>query len=387
MACWDQEAKRGILLPMVSRRSLRNLSAAALFCGSMGVGCSIIYSWDGYVPTSGASLDGGGDAGISNAQKCGVFEVPAPPQSAQATPELEFNFAINDLIIDPADDAKATLGIDLDNRCTCAAGCSCVCTCPSTPSCRGNLVEACDLRGGVDNSGGKFLQTVFTLANSGKTQAEMLATGSSTIAFTVRGYNGLPNDSSVSVQVFRVNGLNARPKWDGSDRRVKDALTFSPAGIANILGTGYVRDGYLVTEVTGSLPFEDLSIPFSTLRIIAKLSNVQAIATPPKLEVTEGFLAGRIPVKSLFTNLKTLKAPSDPDAGACADPSYKALVVDAICKTRDIMTSAAEDGQDKDCNAVALSWRFRAKPVALEATPVQAKPPPTPFACADVSCE
>jgi hypothetical protein len=364
---------------MKSLRPIKSLLRAApmwlmlIGVGCLGAtwGCSILFSYDDYAgsrpspPGSDAGTVDAADkdvvtvdeAGIDN---CGRFVVPSKPKEDPGGADADFLFALDSLRFDLASaDPAAPLGPDLDGVCSCAENCAC----PGPPSCKGKEAKSCDKRGGVDNGGGDAVSGVFTLRGSGRPETERIAAGSSTIAFRLTNYNGKPNDPQVGVHLFRVGSIG-QPKWDGSDAREPESDTIvqtDPVFAQITQGDAYVKDGYLVTKLSGSIPFDEILLPFSEILVIAKLSDVTM--APPKLKVARGYLAGRVPTAQLLNNFRTIPS-SEGDGGLCNDVKF-GLARGLICEARDIMGASGQDNKDMDCDAMGVAWQFTAAPIRI----------------------
>ncbi len=315
----------------------------------------------------------------------------------------------------PGSDASTPLppiGFDLDNNCTC-------CNDPSSPTCLtgGSCVNTqpfanpvCDDQAGRDH----VALTLFRVLPSASEAANAgMRAGQFSILLQISGYNGTPNDTSVTVALYVSNGVEGVQdggavalKHDGTDLWTVDTHWLEPMGRVNVpdgtqcngtttcqpsyvTNTAYVAGGVLVAFPPAQLPLTfgyhaNFGGALMTLND-AVISGTLTKVTGPGGRlwgITNGSISGRWPSALLLGNLASLPVDGSADGSSylCAtDPSAGSLynmVKGYVCLSQDISSQQALDNSPgATCDALSMSFGFGAEP-ALISTVYSVPPPP-----------
>jgi hypothetical protein len=314
-------------------------------------GCSLLTSFDGF---TGASTSGA---------SCPIARWPGPPAKDDGPGEDTVLFAWTSLGLAPPTDAGAgTFGYDIDG----------VCTCPDRGSCKNPLAgsKACDEPGtGRDNN---FGQLVALLVQYGaideKGINQNVVDGKYGIVLRIDGYNGLANDTKVSVGIYDANGVagGGAPKNDGNDDWIIDTNSIQgPTGFipAFLDQNAYVAGGVLVAsfprfELRLSTHPDDLLMEFDVTGV-----HLTAHLTGPKgqVDVDRGVLAGRISLATL-ESVATVR-------GICTSVATQALEQTA-CALLDVASDYSHDkAADLPCDALSAALAFTAVHTKLPTQP------------------
>jgi hypothetical protein len=311
------------------------------------VACGVVFPLDGYRGAPLVDATTGGEADANDAG-CGYL-VPEPPAPSEDGPDgPEYVWGIN--VLEPSND-ESTLPIkryNLDG----------LCTCPETPACIAPVGQRipCDLAGGIDNSGGAFVDILLRRTGIDRSNTAKLAEGSSTLAVYLRKYNGAPNDPDVEAMIVPVAGTPKRPMWDGTDIRSPNTYwlaTQTPLISSIVTSEAYVRDGVLVMSFSGPVPIGDL---------VLKTISARIVATIAKDTMPAGNLIFRTQASEFIRSLSRLSNGPDGGIGICDGAALDA-VRSTICNGRDLPSDPKDDGRDKPCTSLSFTARFSAQRV------------------------
>jgi hypothetical protein len=307
--------------------------------------------------------DAGHDAGRPEPAGCVIATYPDPPGGTDDGTAIPMVFAIHS--IDMGDNGD-TPGYDLDYFCTCIDD--------GGPSCAGaspQISTYCDAPGGVDNQAAKLFQLIELGFGPATFGSEFFSTeaggGAWSLLIRLDGYNGMPDDPSVTVALFPSHGLGSVPKWDGTDVWPVMPASVGDGGTSTPLFTSdgaYVSQGVLVatlptTQITlaGSGP-DTITVQLSAGVLTGKLTAVNGLWS-----LKGGVLAARWPIKQIFASLSSYR---DNDGNPiCTDQSV--VYGDAksvICSDLDILVDGTQP-KSAPCDALSIGLGFEADPALL----------------------
>jgi hypothetical protein len=311
---------------------------------------------------------------------CTLAEFPAAPKVSDGTSIAEIVMVLHGISF-----AKAT-GTDQDGFCTCVndGGPSC------TPQQGGQVV--CDDDAGRDN----VVPTVLkTLQDKGagipglaslfdfETRVKKVDTGSDGVMITIKNYNGLPADPSVTVEVRPTSSFSPKValRKDGTDK-VQPQKIDDPQRLREFQSEGYVVDNTVyVTLQRAELPLDDEAVAYlRSARLSLPLSRQGNV-----WYVKDGELAGRwgrdaflstidrIKIaKTEFTicEVRTGKADAGKDSGISENISAGLsiglpVVIDEICRAADLAADTESDSKGTICSALSVAARFNASSATL----------------------
>lgn len=277
-------------------------------------------------------------------------------------------------------------GFDLDSTCTCEGNP------PAPESCIPNAgaMPHCDLEGGLDNSGGallfKFSQLGGVLSPDNVTQS--IQSGSGSVLFRLQNYNGQPNDTQVAFSIYPSNGTipddagkRPPPTFDGGDRWTVDTAsivggTGPPYAPVFVDSAAYVSNGVLVAHV--DFPFQVGTRSVSTVYVRVKGTVVAAKLVPSGSSFSlEGMMVGRWPTSNFLTALQGVVDPFDKNQHLCGDSGTYQTIRSQVCRAADVTSDIQSDGKGAPCDAVSITFMFRASP-AVFGPPEAANPAPPP---------
>lgn len=343
--------------------ALASLSLASCFLSGFERGEPIAAGGAGGEGGAGGGGGGGGEA------SCDGVTIPDPPAEPDQGGDIDVVMALRSIELGE-DPEGATLGLDLDAKCTCA---------PDGPSCQSD-VEHCDAPGGVDNSARQlftFLATILTGVDSAS-MSEGAESGRWSIMVRVRGYNGQASDAKVRVDWYLAGGfvddmgLPAEPAWDGTDAWPISSASFvgeppfDPTFSQYSDENAYVVDGKLVA----ALPQSELRFAGATATMRVRITGgvILADVVPTTLPsgatyaLENGLFAGRWRMADVFQSFSSYR--DEMGVGICAvGPVYTAAKTQ-FCNARDI-PSALGGTASQPCDAVSLAFGFAASPVQL----------------------
>jgi hypothetical protein len=339
--------------------------------------------------TSVSSSDDGGDGGVSESVDSGgavveagndaaagcVVALPPRPAAGMSPESLTLNFAVKNFYYRPEDGGMdGGLGFNLD----------CVDTCPGPKSCKA-VAPDCDEDGGRDLAGNALLEAIDALgAETGAENVnDRIAAGSFTFLSQVGGWNGLPDDSQVSVGLFISNGIDPNPDagtftppmWNGSDPWTVDPRTVN-GGYQTSTGwhyvpkaltdEAYIANNQLVGQLTTPFQF-GLGIGSLTMTDVTFVANLTSVEESPNVfgYRLDGQIAGRISLHSLLALAAVLKDPLDRSQYLCGnDPTYLEFK-DNLCAQADIMTDPSKDNMGEVCDGISAAVGFTAYSTTL----------------------
>jgi hypothetical protein len=326
----------------------------------------------------GCATIAGLDEDFEHAPKCDAIRPPAAPSVKNAGDSINFAAAIRTVDLDEEDDIPR-FGFDIDNKCSCTIdGPSC-----KRPSFVDPKKETCDDDRGLDNGSGVALGRISALS-AGNISSVVINEGATqglwTLIVGIRDYSGTPNDDRVTVALYETPGLTS-PAWNGTDIWPISKTTVGPSGVVddpvNVDTRAYVRDGVLVahipkTKIRFRASTVDLPVELSTVTISAKIAEASA----GNWRLTEGTLAARWPLGSLFKGLSEFRYGSDNKSKLCRDDIIYLQVKSTFCSATDVLDAPSADITE-ECNAISFGMRFDTESVRLGAV-TDPLPPPDP---------
>ena len=330
------------------------LALAAILITTLGIvtACQLIAGigdkqlWDGAVVTN----------------PCPTLDVPAlPTNNPPSTPNNTYVAALSAIRLGSSDGGPY-YGFNLDGTCTCqfSQGDSCFAA--------GDAAPKCDDEGGIDNYARHAFEAINQLVPDGGVITEArfnsaLNSGLSGAVIQVSNYNGLADDSAVTVTIYGSQGIegypDASPKHDGNDQWVIDpgsATGQYSVDDAYVTNFTLVATGLNFPIIVGSAITQPVTIQLDEGVIRASLT-----INGSSMTITNGVLGGRWdPAKFL----PSLAPVPDPLFGGylCgdADITYQILKKD-ICASTDINRTTSGDGKGS-CNSVSMGLGFDAVP-------------------------
>jgi hypothetical protein len=327
-----------------------------------------------------APVDGGTqvDAGCMHAT------APSPPATDDPStgPNVDFVVAASYFRVVTGAEAKSPRspsGLDLDG----------VCTCPGAPTCNSPTSKGvCDLDGGADDNGGVLFAQYASVDPTGFSDMGLstgVTTGNNGLLYRVKGYNGKPNDTSVTLIAYESSGSYdsdggvVAPKLDGND--VWSIAPSSLLGGDSVDGgascegndticipvffdtKAYVVNGTLVAHLDH--PF---FIGFAVSRIQSLLSDsvliAPLVASGQGFKIDDGTISGRWSTTKFLT---ALQAVTDPLGGGalCGDSGTYQDLKNGVCTAADVMVDPGKDNMGVACDAFSFQVSFSAVPAHL----------------------
>ena len=390
---------------------MRRVALLAFALATAGLACQIVAGIERVEKVPPIPDTGPPEAEPPPSDPCAHAAPPRAPAKTDAAGEDDelpaFYVAVRSMSLIP-DKGAPPPGFDLDGVCTCesrqptAADGGTTCS-PHAKS------PICDEDGGVDNQAARLFNEYRNVLeiNQAANINDEIANGSKDLLIQISGYNGLPNDPSVTIGVFGSEGLYDRPP----DKPGCDASTFNPrpefpdggvwrpvfcgddkwsivkettlSTVRPLLpvrtGSGWVRDGLLVVEVRDSLqlPFYNTVLGLITARVVGRLVPLGADLKPRDptkppandlekrlFELRDGVFAGRVPAKDLLAAAGTLDDPLDKQSGKhlCTTPLYL-TAQELFCQYLDISANPQRDlNLSFGCDALSAAFTFDAYP-------------------------
>ena len=307
---------------------------------------------------------GGGGAGGS----CQHAGAPERPTIADQGGSLDLVFALRTVDFGEDQPLPDRPGLDLDLACTCEEANPAQCVLPTyaVPDMR------CDSADGRDNAAADLVGYIKKNAGSGSKQfTDSIGAGKWSILVHVTGYDGSPNDSKVTLEMYMTPGIApAMPLWDGQDVWPLKAESFSGADPVIVDKNAYVANGELVSLVTGELRLDGgLRVRIGSGRAKAKLVHA---GTAWKLE--EGLLAGTWEARDALAGIGNLLFLG---IKVCDTPLYSGAHA-AVCDRVDIASAPS-----LPCDSLSFGMRFTADSAQLGAV---ALPDVAPVPCKVDQC-
>ncbi len=373
---------------MSSRRlaSLAALVASALACAS--VSCAAILGFErlseepaeGGLPDGDASdapaLDGGTDAPTSG--QCSELGVPPPPADAAVgtAPTILGALRVLDFGLEVDGARPQVPGFNLDLTCsTDIASSSCTTKLlPTTFETHAKDKNA----SGLDNAGFSLIEYIarFSDVLSPKGINDGIKAGKYGAVIRVEGWNGLPDDDDIRVEIFPAIGFDengnggATPELDEDDLWLLDGR-FKVGGVleASTIKSdrAWVAGGRAVArfkQVTLPLLLADDPKPFDDHMTDAVVAVTIGTAASGKRELRDGVIGGRWKTSDFLAQVRTIFLANSSglvNTTLCDDvPGAKLIygsVKDTICDGRDIR-SDSEDGKGLPCDAISAGARI-----------------------------
>jgi hypothetical protein len=335
--------------------------------------------------SGGATEAGGSSNGGAAGAACNSKTYPPPPLNKGLGGDIEIVAIQAD--VDLGDSMPSTsdqptrfrgIGFDLDHVCTTSQNQLTSCTLPADSD------GVPDGPEGQDNAMGQVIQLTRNLLTnfSSEIYSAQLRKGAANTILHVTGYNGLPDDDQVQVEVLvsaRYNAFDpkATPKWDGNDTwpvaedSVIDRNLKKPK---NVDPHGYVRNGKLVASLgdTGLrllIGFTDTYTVNLTLFLHASFNVCDIVPTdagPWGYTLKNCTLAGRWTADDLIKQLWHFPDPLDlknPKPLCTSSTSYAGFK-STICSLRDI-TSSGTAGPTAPCDALSMGVNFQTAPARI----------------------
>ena len=318
-----------------------------------------------------------------------------PEQPAADDPggsDVEFVAAMRSVDMGDAAPDLATagpkVGYDLDGKCSCHGdGFACVEPAGVQDS------TFCDGPGGIDNAGAKLFEYAqkFKSNISSQNFSAGAAAGDWTLLIRVKGYNGKPNDKTVTVSIYPSPGIheescvpkNQPPKWDGTDLWPIDVISLDKetgpgsdggtgaCGKGSVLGYSFDKPRYVdikafVAKGTLVANLPDSQIVISTsgvstvIRLHAGFLTGQIFMGDHGYRLTKGIFTGRWKTTDMFGALSHLASGGMP---LCTDNALYCPIKSAICSFRDI--TADVPGPTTACDSISLALGFETESAKL----------------------
>lgn len=308
------------------------------------------------------------DGGTTN-NPCATADLPGlPTNNPPDTPKNTYVAALSQIKLGSSDGGPY-YGFNLDSTCTCEFGQGEACV-PTTPD-----AAHCDDDGGIDNYARHAFEAINELNPDGGiiTEARFntaLKSGLSGAVIQVSNYNGLADDTAVTVTIYGSQGFQgfvadgSAPKFDGTDSWVIDPGSAS--------GQFSVDDAYVTnyTLVAVGLNFPIIVGSAITQPVLIQLDEgiirADLDMTGDKMNIKSGVLGGRWDPAKFLPSLAPVPDPLFGGYLCGTDVTYQ-LLKQRICENTDINRSSSGDGKGA-CNSVSMGLGFVAVPALKGAT-------------------
>lgn len=327
----------------------------------------------------GCATIAGLDEDFERAPECDSILPPAAPKISNAGDTIDFAAAIRTVDLDEGDE-NPRFGYDLDGQCSCTLdGSSC-----NRPAFVAPEEAVCDDARGLDNGAGKVFAEIKKLPALGISSvaiSEGATQGLWTLMIGVRDFSGTANDDHVTVALYETPGL-AMPSWAGTDVWPVANTSVGPAGTVDdpihVDKSAYVSNGVLVAHIPQiRLLFRGSSLQMPIDLVAVTLTAKIVEATAGNWRLTEGTLAGRWPLTSIFENLSVFRYGADLMSKFCRDDFAYLQVKGAFCAATDIHANPSASSST-DCDAISFGMRFETESMRLGAV-TNPLPPPEPL--------
>lgn len=289
--------------------------------------------------------------------------VPCPPDSAQDSPHDVVVFAMRTFDLGTnASTWSTSYNVGLDQDCSSRPGGKPIQCTPRNPL---SVFER--LAGGIDNA--LATQVFYPLiqleeTNPQKLVNDSLERGIGGVLLVIDGWNGLPDDSQVTVRLVpALTTAGGPPAWDGTDRWIAYADRYDPAlpGLKvpdtdNKTSTAYVTGGKLVWDARSLSTFR---LPFGAAGAIVDVGLAEVVVTgqlvtdtSPRL-LTDSVLAG---VWSAFlasrrgVHLAQMVAQCD----SCEAERITPIIEDLIAEAPDMLLPTSQGAAS--CDAISVGF-------------------------------
>jgi len=428
---------------MASRRSRVTLAVAAFACVVSGlVACASLVVPDidvSQAPDAEAGTTTMPDTGIvvDSGDPCAHALPPGKPliddNPTLELPEMSFiirethvlkPFTYDAGVFDGGPSPTKILGFDLDHACTCEKdlkGGINACAAKSTQ---------CDQDGGIDNQLPAALNLLLVAMPNADvdevlTVNKRIAAGDSAIIITLRGYNGLANDTAVTAVVRGVARPELAANPDGGPQcqvppGADAAVLYRPPSFQDMSdGEGgvtywpqrepvfdgcdnwgqvestppieaWVTNHQLVISTTVAVP---LQLAGSILNV--ETTRMTAVLVPDGkggFTLEDGNAGARAPTAPLLATLSTLRFSIDAGQLCMANPVEQAVLIGQVCNAVDILANSSSDfyespetGAQVKCDALSVAFAFRGEQanygVPIDASVVEQCQGVTPPSC------
>jgi hypothetical protein len=311
---------------------------------------------------------------------CFLRRPPAEPERDDVDPDGEdlpelilaaHNIRSGDQPDEDGEPTFKTIGYDLDGECsTEPMGHACSVAEWATPG----AVGAIDGKDGIDNAVGAAFHHVWeetegSATMHGNAQANA---GHMTFVVRIRGYNGQPNDSDVTVSNFSVTlsrppgATSSIPLWTGSDEwlgydiffKVDDAVeegeTLPP--VKHPSERAYVVQNRLVAHFAEA---PSVYGTFSRLIITGTLRERPGLGWV----LDDGVVAGRISVEKLLQLVERTTGLGHREQVCIDHPQYESFRA-VRCSLGDVSHEGA-DTPSSLCDGASWAWGFEAVPAKV----------------------
>ncbi len=299
----------------------------------------------------------------------------------------------------PPTDPQPHIGVNLDGKCTC---CGDGPTCIEPPDAATN----CDDSEGRDNTGIKLFRFLQASAQTGNQDVDQsMYNGLYGIVIQITGYNGQPNDHSVTVAIYASNGVlgpdggvptlhhDGTDPWTVDPRYVQNGIEGTNCGAVSNPCTpnyydpyAYVSCGVLVSQPTvvpftfgGRAAFGGTVMKLQEPYIVGNLVQTTLPGNTLGWSIANGSVTGRWESADLLSNMASIPDPTQ-DGGVflCGQDPLYGFLKPFICGLQDITSNSAKDNMSLSCNSISMAFGFTAAQAVLG---VVAPIPPTPAGC------
>jgi hypothetical protein len=325
--------------------------------------------------------DGGPDVEV---KACKNATQPSPPAVVDAGGDNVFTVALRKIFLIKGPNGTP-LGYDIDRYCTCFG---------DQPSCipPTDASTICDDDAGRDQASVAIFQSFnlvgLDLSSTYSTFAEQ---GRWSLLYTVKDYNGLPDDDHVRVEWFVAGSYSDNnpdnpgmtpPKWDGTDHWPVTPSSYvngdPNAGVTFSDDFAYVTGGVLVATLkSGQVTLAGLKNRLD-IRLKTSVVTARVVQRPDgKFTLREGMIAGRVTVSDMFYMMSSYR--DDNGNPLCTGDFAFNAVRGLICNGTDIQADFAQP--QLPCDALSFAIGFEADPAQIgQPIPIQPSGPGCPCA-------
>jgi hypothetical protein len=303
---------------------------------------------------------------------CGRVGIPDPPTTDVPGDggDVTFTVALDRVDFGIAPDAggpAVPVGYNLDKFCTVSSLGGNSCGTSTSGTAFSTYVVDKDMNG-LDNAGFNLIKYLTTLGDAFKPEEvnARLQAGQFSIVIVVGGYNGGPEDTSVTVDAFPSYGLSGASGQEpvifaASDVWLIDQNAYVPGTSGSLYrsATAYVTGGKLVAQlpslaftISVSDPDPRLTLAFND--VVATADIVPTMGSKSLYRATNGILAGRWATRTFFGAVAPLAYQGAP---ICTSGAF-AILHNQVCGARDIMANGVNDDTGASCDAISVGMAF-----------------------------
>jgi len=336
---------------------------------------------------AGGAAPDAGPAAFDAGPECVGAVPPERPDVPDSPEDRKLSFAFRSLRVN----AGGPRGLNLDRTCTCPDRETC-----ALPDAGAARKPACDGEEGRDLA----TTALFDRAAIASTEfredfgTTRIQGGLFTVLVDLFGWNGQPDDPSVTVRLMMSQGFDevlsakAGPTFDGTDvwtvdpgsirggdglldQDCRSTASGARACVPRLADVrAYVRGGVLVADLvdrdTGTAA---IVVRAAAGRLVFDLVQAKLVAKivedPRALYRLEGEITGRWPVRSLLATVANIEDPLRPGRALCESEVGLYREVKALaCELVDIAADPAEDRTGAPCGALSSALSFVATPAA-----------------------